>query len=113
MEVNHLIVFHWFDSSEINVVLLDDAGIQRVEVHNKDEFVPEPPLGHKNETSFIFIAFAFRGFLASLFIVFLRFGLTCLFSVGLVGAEILQTMEFVKENVLVPLGTSTIQRLVP
>ena len=46
-------------------------------------------------------------------IIILRFWLTCLPSIGLVGADILQTMEFVKENVLVPLGTSTIQRLVP
>ena len=36
----YLIIFDRLDCCEIDVVLLDDTGIQRVEVHDEDVLIP-------------------------------------------------------------------------
>lgn len=36
----NLVVFDFFNSGEIDVVLLNDTGVQRVEIHDEDDFIP-------------------------------------------------------------------------
>lgn len=47
---------------EINVVLLDNARIQRVEIHDQDILVPKATLWLKHQTTFVLVLFAFLSF---------------------------------------------------
>ena len=69
--VNQLayLIFDFSYSREIDIVLLDDARVQTIEVHDEDVFVPESTFGLKHKTAFVLILLAFSGFSASAFVV--------------------------------------------
>src|SRR4051812_42174873 len=50
----HLWIIMPFNGREIDVELLDNAGVQGVEVHNENVGVPQTPLRFEDETTLIF-----------------------------------------------------------
>jgi hypothetical protein len=95
---------------EVNVVLLDDAGVEGIEIHDQDVFVPQPSLGLEHKTTLILVALLLG--LSSLLVLDFRFRLR-LFPPCLVRANVLEPVEFVEKNIFVPLCTTTVQGLVP
>ena len=65
----YLILFDRFDGGEVDVKLLDDTRVQRVEVHDEDELVPQATFGLKHKTTFVLVLLALGGFSASAFII--------------------------------------------
>ncbi len=100
---------------EVNIVLLDDTRIERVEVHDKNDFVPESTFWFEDETSFIFIFSILRSHHSGIVTLF-RVYFDCsgsLFPPQFVGTDIFERMELVKKNVFVSFSATSIQRLVP
>lgn len=89
------------EGSEINFILLDDIQIQRVEVYD-DTLVPKTTLRLKHETTLEVVPFAFVPDPARRFLVVCH-----------IRTDALQAVELIQKNVLVPLSSTTIQRLVP
>jgi hypothetical protein len=104
-----------FDRSKIDVILLDDTRVQRVEIHDKDVFVEKSALGFKHETTLVFVSLAFTRLTATLAVCVACFRLWFgrFLPVSLIRTNIFQAMELVQKNVLVPLSTATIQCFVP
>lgn len=101
---------------KVNIVLLNDTGIERVEIHNQNELVPQATLGFKHQSALVFVSFTFAGFRpAALTVGVIGFGLNFwdFFPKGLVGADVLEFVELMEQNVFVTFRTSTIQGLVP
>ena len=88
------------DSRKVNVVFLNDAGVQRVEVHHQDVLVPESPLRLKDKTAFELFLLSAPFFLLRCLLVPHRL---------LVGAYVLFLVELMQQNVLVALCTAAVQ----
>lgn len=103
-----------FNGRKVNVVLLNNARVQRIKVHDEDKLVPKTPLGIKNQASFVFVPLAF-GLLASLtFLLVFDFGKGCSFFAPLfVGRDVLETVELMKQDVFVTFRTTTVECLIP
>ena len=112
----HLVVVNRLDGGEIDVVFLDDTWVQRIEVHDEDEFVPQTPLWIEDETTLVlvFLALGFLsaaattttfGFIVPIILCSCDFrALAPLF----VGDDVLEPMELVEKNVLVALCTAPV-----
>lgn len=109
------------DGREVDVVLLDDGGVERVEVHDEDVAIPKTLGGLKDESSGELLLG--DSDLGQLLAGRLGLGLGRLVLGGdlslllprrdLVGADVVVLVEAMEENVLVSLGTVTAERLVP
>jgi hypothetical protein len=87
-----------YHSGEVDVILLDNARIQRIEVHHEDILVPEPSLRLKDETTLVLVPFTLVDS-SAIFTILIWFVLDYgdrLLSELLVGANILETMEFMQ-----------------
>jgi hypothetical protein len=77
--------FRAFDGGEADVVLLNNGGVQRVEIQKKDELVVETSLGLKDETSGVSGLGAF---------------VTSVFVLDLLGQDVVQRVESMKQEIL-------------
>ena len=68
------VVVYSVDSGEVDVILLDNTRVKRIEIHNKDVFVPKTSPGFEHKTTFVLVFFAFAS-LGSVWIVVLGFDL--------------------------------------
>jgi hypothetical protein len=95
-EYSTCLIFYRLNSRKINIILLDDARIQRVEVHDKDELVPKATLRLEHQTTLIFVSLALRLLPRIHIVVVLRLdrGLGFLTPL-LVRTDILQSVELV------------------
>ena len=86
------------NSRKVNVVLLDDTWIQRVEVHHQNELIPKTTLRLEDETSLVLVLLAFGLFAPfPVFLIQLSLGESlCLLSPLLVWTDVLQAMELVE-----------------
>lgn len=103
------------DGSEIDVKLLNDTWIQRIEVHHEDMSIPKTSLGLKDKTTFILVAFSFL--LAArvtycIFVWFLFHG-GGLFAIGFVRTDVFKSVEFMEQDVFIAFGTTSIKGLIP
>ena len=48
------------DCGEIDVVLLNDTRIQRIEIHDQDILIPQPTFGLKDQTTLVLVPFWLR-----------------------------------------------------
>ena len=110
------------DSSEAQTVLLDNTGIQRVEIEKQDDAVIETGLGLKNETttilgllSLLALALSFSFFSTSIDILISEHGFLGFTRVELllVWAEELAAIELVHQKPLVSFGTCVLKRTEP
>ncbi|KAI3483166.1 hypothetical protein L1887_53946 [Cichorium endivia] len=112
------------DRGKVNVELLDDGRIQRVEVHDEDVLVPQPTLGLEHQTALELVLLAAgrrscaraRGAILGLGLGLELSHLLDLLLLprrDLVRADVLLPVEVVQQNVLVALGTAAVERLVP
>lgn len=112
-----LSVWNSLHRRKVDVVLLDDTGIQRVEIHDQDVFVPQASFRLEDQTTLILISLGFGGLVALLESVgIIRVGFAfhgILLSVRFVRADVLQSMELVKQNVFVPFSASAVEGLIP
>jgi hypothetical protein len=94
---NHLIVDLVY-RCEIDVVLLDNARIQGIEVHDQDILIPQAPPRLEHKATFVLIPLAFGGFCAFLVVlVGLSLEDGCrLLAVGFIGTNVLESMKLVK-----------------
>lgn len=108
-------LFDRFYSGEINVVLLNDARIQRVEIHDENELVPETSVRLEHKTAFIFVSFAFllAASTDTMLVLFRFFFHGRPFPVCFVWTDIFESVEFVKQDIFVAFSTTPIQCLVP
>lgn len=99
---------------KVDVVLLDDTGVQTVEVHDENELIPKPSFWFEYETTLVLVfglssASLFAG-TRILWIEFLCFSLgsgsSIPFVPAFVWADVLQFVEFMKQDVLVPFRTT-------
>ena len=51
----HLFLSASFHSRKIDIVLLNDTWVERVEVHHEDVRIPQTPLGLKDETTLVLV----------------------------------------------------------
>ncbi len=114
------------DSREVNVVFLDNAGVQRVEVHDKDNLVVKLSLRFEHKATFVLIPVvlvlvlgAFSGAvfrrhicLMSFFRVLLGSN-SGLFPPGLVRDDIFELVELMQKDVLIPFCSPTVEGFVP
>ncbi len=85
------VVVNRFSGCEVDVVLLNDAGVQRVEIHDQDELVPKAALRFEDQATLVLVSFRFC------VLVFLLYDVVCIRSApALIRADVLQTMELVK-----------------
>ena len=104
-----------FNSCEVNIVLLNDRGVQRIEVHDQNVFVPQTTFRFENQTTFVLVFLVFAGDCNGsipLFHLSLHYG-GGLLPKGLVRRNILQSVEFVQQNIFVSLSTTSIQSFIP
>lgn len=114
------------DSCEVNIVFLDNAGIQRVEVHNKDKFVVKLSLRFEHKATLVLIPVilvlvlgALSGTVFRLDICLMSFfrvllgRYSGLFSPGLVRDHIFELVKLMEKNVLVPFCSPTVEGFVP
>jgi hypothetical protein len=83
-------------SCEVDIVLLNDAGIERIEVHYQDIFIPEPAFGFENQSTLILVALAFRRPFHLPRFVFV--GSFAFLLPEFVGTYILEAMKLVEKN---------------
>ena len=121
--------FVWWDrldSREVNIVFLDNAGVQRVEVHNKDNLVVKLSLRFKHKATFelipvvlVLVLGALYGAVFRRYICFTTFfrvllgSNSGLFSPGFVRDDIFELVELVQKDVLIPFCSSTVEGFVP
>lgn len=109
------------DGGEIDVELLDDAWVQTVEIHDQDICIPEPSFWIKDETTFVLVFLGLGCNLSSSvfsvlgFFLDLRLYVCCssLLCPSFIWTYVLETMEFVEQNVFVPFRTTSIKCFVP
>jgi hypothetical protein len=113
------------DGCEVNIVFLNNAGVQRVEVHNKDKFVVQLSLGFEHKATFVLILIIFVLILGALSsavlrrdICFMSFRVLLgrnsgLFSPSLVRDDIFEFVELMQKDVLVPFCSPTVEGFVP
>ena len=116
------------DSREVNIVFLNNAGIKRVEVHNKDNLVVELSLRFEHKATFVLIPVvlvlalvlgALSGAVFRRYICLMTFfrvllgGNSGLFPPGLVRDDIFEFVELVQQNVLIPFCSPTVEGFVP
>jgi len=79
---------------EIDVIFLDDAGVERIEVHDKNEFVPQSTFRFEDETTLIFILLSLcsRRIRVSILLFDYR---CCFLAVLLIWDDIFETVKFV------------------
>lgn len=113
LDATHVLVVVPLHGRKVDVVLLDNTRVQRVEVHDHDVRVPESTLGLKDETSLVFEALDLRDE-GAVVVELLSLWLTgARLAFALVGADVFEAVEFVQQNVLVAFGARTGQRAVP
>lgn len=104
------LAFNFVDSGEVDIVLLDDTWVQRVEVHDKDILVPKPSLRLEDQASLVLVPLRFRHDSCGAVLI-LGFGLHCsggLLAPCLIRADVLEAMELVQKNVLVSFGSTSV-----
>ena len=55
LRLAYLYVFYFGHGREVDIVLLNDTGIQTVEVHDEDVFVPQAALRFEDETTLVLV----------------------------------------------------------
>jgi len=120
--------FVWWDrldGCEVNIIFLNNAGVQRVEVHNKDKFVVKLSLRFEHKATFVLIPIvlvlvlgALSGAIFRRNICFMSFRVLLgrssgLFPPGLVRNDIFELVELMQKDVLVPLCSPTVEGFVP
>ncbi len=109
-----MLVVDRINSSEIDVVLLNDTGIQGIEVHDQDELIPKATLWFEDQTTLVLVSFRFRRFSVPVGVLVLGFLLGfALLPPRFVGTYVLEPVELVQQDVLITFGASTVQSLVP
>ena len=114
------------NSCEVDIVFLDNAGIQRVEVHDKDNLVVKLTLRFEHKTTFVLVLLILILVLGALSgTVFERdIGLISFFRVlpgrdrrffspCLVWDDIFEPVELMQKDVLVPFCSTTVEGFVP
>jgi hypothetical protein len=91
------------DRCKTNVVLLNDAWIQAVEVHDQYEFVVQALFWLKDQASFIFVLFLHVAGVLS--IGMFLFDFDFVFAEDLVWANVFIPVKFMEQNVFVSFGT--------
>jgi hypothetical protein len=121
--------FVWWDrldSCKVNIVFLDNAGVQRVEVHNKDNLVVKLSLRFEHKATFVFILLvlvltlsAFSGAIFKRDICLMHFFRVLLgrnsglFPPELVRDDIFELVELMQKDVLVSFCSATVEGFVP
>jgi hypothetical protein len=109
----HIRLCHDRECREVDIEFLDDGRVKTVEVHHEDVLVVQPSLGLEDESSLELVP------LASLLgrrSVLVDFGFEksgLVLPLEGVGADVLEPMELVEENVLVSLCSTSVERSVP
>jgi hypothetical protein len=52
------IIVDSINGRKVNIVLLDDTRVKRVEIHDKDKLIPKSPLRLEDKATFVLIPFA-------------------------------------------------------
>jgi hypothetical protein len=117
--ITHLVIFFLLpplNGRKIDIILLNNARIKGVEIHNQHITIPQPSLRIEHQTTFILVPFRlgcfgsrFRGIFLRVRIIFEILGLgRDLFAVGFVRANVFAFVEGVEENVFVALGATSV-----
>jgi hypothetical protein len=109
------------NGSKIDIILLNNARIKGVEIHNQHITIPQPSLRIEHQTTFILVPLRLGCFGSRFRDIFLCvrivFEVLCLrrdlFAVRFVGADVFTFVEGVEENVFITLGTTSVQGFVP
>ena len=110
----HILLSRDRDSRKVDVVLLNDRRVEGVEVHDEDKLVPEAALRLKDEAALELVALAGRRRRGPVAVLGLGLEDGRLVLAGkLVGADVLEPVELVQENILVALSTSAVERPIP
>lgn len=86
-------------SRKVDIIFLNNAWVERIEIHDEDKLIPKTTLRLKHKTTLVLVPLAFRGLLRRVRIIVISLqldGCCCFLAPCLVRADILQAVKFMK-----------------